>query len=79
RWVAGTGNDGTARIWRTDVSAPPITVGGFAAPVESVQFSGDDELLLTAHGDGTARLWRCTACEPIGDLLVRADRRLARE
>ncbi|MGV9380380.1 nSTAND1 domain-containing NTPase [Nonomuraea sp. NPDC003707] len=81
RWVAGTGHDGTARIWRTDVAAPPMTVDGFAATVESVEFSpeGPGPLLATAHGDGTVRLWRCTACEPIDDLLTRVDRRLAGE
>ncbi|WP_440081668.1 WD40 repeat domain-containing protein [Streptosporangium sp. LJ11] len=79
RWVAGTGHDGTARIWRTDVAAPPITVGGFATTAESIEFSRDGKLLATAHGDGTVRLWRCTACEPIDDLLTRVDRRLAGE
>ncbi|MER5645884.1 hypothetical protein [Streptosporangium sp. NPDC002524] len=77
RWVAGTGHDGTVRIWRTDVAAPPVTVGGFATTAESVEFSRDGKLLATAHGDGTVRLSRCTACEPIGDLLARVDRRLA--
>ncbi|MGW4962151.1 WD40 repeat domain-containing protein [Nonomuraea sp. NPDC004186] len=61
RWVAGTGHDGTARIWRTNVAAPPMTVDGFAATVESVEFSPEGPLLATAHGDGTVRLWRCTA------------------
>ncbi|WP_246273095.1 WD40 repeat domain-containing protein [Phytohabitans houttuyneae] len=65
RWIAGTGQDGTLRIWRATEEGEPVTFPGFAASVEQVAFAPSGDRLVTTHDDGTVRLWRCVVCAPI--------------
>ncbi|MBF8187011.1 hypothetical protein ITP53_14950 [Nonomuraea sp. K274] len=82
RRVFSGGVDGTVRSWDWSAGTHRVLnrhedeVVGLAV---SIEFSRDGKLLTTAHGDGTVRLWRCTACEPVNDVLARVDRRLSGE
>lgn len=58
RLVATTSDDGTARVWRTDRSAPPIVLDEHRGRVVDAVFSPDATSLATASEDATARVWQ---------------------
>lgn len=70
--IIATGQDGTVRIWPTITATEPVTYTGFAASVETVTPSPNEQQLLTTHDDGTARIWHCHACGPTEDITALA-------
>jgi WD40 repeat protein/serine/threonine protein kinase len=54
--VAASVRDGTARVWRTNGSGPPLVLRHPAA-VHGVAFSPDSRRIATGSADGTVRIW----------------------
>ncbi|MFC0314685.1 hypothetical protein ACFQNE_01045 [Gordonia phosphorivorans] len=62
RWVAGTGSDGAARIWRIDdPAADPVVLAGHDGFVTSVAWAPDGSALATTSDDSTVRIWTAGA------------------
>jgi WD40 repeat protein len=61
-----TAEQGTARIWRTTSRKLVTTLRGHNSSdsVNSVSFSPDESLVVTASADGTARLWDADTGKP---------------
>ncbi|MCP9970704.1 hypothetical protein LUX57_40635 [Actinomadura madurae] len=79
--VAGTGKDGTVRIWQTlsstspvsDAKAPPPTLKAGTGPVYDVAFSPDGALLAAAGADHVVHLWWTSGWRPAGTLKGHSD------
>jgi WD40 repeat protein len=48
--------DGTVKLWNEDAKSP-ITLKGHNAPVSTVTFSKDGQMIASASWDGTVKLW----------------------
>jgi len=56
--VPGTADDDCiVRVFRVDGEAAPLKLKGHNLPVQTLVFSHDSKLLLTASQDSTARIW----------------------
>jgi WD40 repeat protein len=58
KWVAATGVSEEVQVWDSDTGVNVAVLRGHGNFVNSVAFSTDGKLAVTASDDGTARVWR---------------------
>jgi WD40 repeat protein len=66
-WLASTGDDGTARLWKMTAANPatnPIVLQGHSSSIDKLAISPNDHWLATGSWDTTIRLWDLTAIDP---------------
>ncbi len=56
--VVTASRDGTARVWRSDGTGPPVVLEGHGGEVLAAAFSPEGRRVVTASADRTARVWR---------------------
>jgi WD40 repeat protein len=66
--------DGTVGLWEASTGRTLALLQMPSASLTSVQFSPNNNFILTASEDGIARIYHCEVCAPLSDL-----RELARE
>jgi WD40 repeat protein len=65
-------NGAEPRIWDAASAAPLTPLLEHGAPVNSVAFSPNGRLLVTASSDSTARIWNAASGKPVSPPLVHA-------
>ena len=60
QWIATTGVDGTARVWRADTGEQRFSMAFHSGEVNGLDWSPDGSRLATVSGDGTARIVEIT-------------------
>jgi WD40 repeat protein len=55
--LASAGSDCTVRFWKLNSGRQITAFKAHSAPVNSLAFNADGQLLATASNDGTVRLW----------------------
>ncbi|SMC53515.1 nSTAND1 domain-containing NTPase [Kibdelosporangium aridum] len=58
QFVAGVGNDGAIRVWRTSGDGDPVLLNGHYGRVNGVSFSADGQYIVTAGNDQKVRVWK---------------------
>jgi len=57
-YVVSGSKDGTVKTWKNRVSPKFNTVKAHSAPVRCVEYSPDDQLILSTGDDKCAKVWR---------------------
>jgi WD40 repeat protein len=60
RWAAAAASE-QVQVWDADTGTSVAELRGHGSAVNSVAFSADGKLAVTAIDDGTARVWRVPA------------------
>lgn len=57
KWIAGSGPDGTIKVWDANPVEEPPTLRGHTAEVMDVVVTPDGQRILSASSDGMIRVW----------------------
>ncbi|HEU5010182.1 MAG TPA: hypothetical protein VFT33_05755, partial [Gaiellaceae bacterium] len=77
RWIV-TAGPGAAGVWNADTGQRLFYLRGVEGKLVSAAFAPDGRTIVATGEDGTVRTYRCDVCGEIDELLVLADRTLAR-
>ncbi len=67
-WTVAVGyEDGSLRLWETDLPEEPIVLDGHSGAVSDIGFDAMGEKVLTGSADGSARLWLAESGRLLGN------------